>query len=60
MEEKVLVLIEALAHTSRDPNLYANDKRIKHWGKNPELIQKFTFWKYHFSQNSLFQDLIFH
>ena len=25
-----------------------------HWAKNPQFIQKFTFWKTHFSQNSQF------
>ena len=33
---------------------------IEHWGKNPQFIQKFTFWKYLFSQNSHFQSRIFH
>ena len=32
---------------------------ISHWGKNPQFIQKFTFWEYYFSQNSQFQNLIF-
>ena len=30
-----------------------------HWGKSPEFITKFTFWKSHFWQNSHFQSLIF-
>ena len=29
-----------------------------HWGKNPQFIQKITFSKPHFSQNSHFQNLI--
>ena len=31
-----------------------------HWGKKPQFIQKFTIWKSHFSQNSHFENLIFH
>ena len=31
-----------------------------HWGKNPQFIQKFTFWNYHFWQNSQFRNLNFH
>ena len=30
-----------------------------HWGKNPQFIQKFTFCKSHFHQNSHFQNFIF-
>ena len=30
-----------------------------HWGKNPQFIQKFSFWKSHFEQNSHFQSPIF-
>ena len=33
---------------------------ITHWSKNPQFIQKLPFWKYHFSQNSLFENIIFH
>ena len=29
-------------------------------GQKPQIIQKFTFWISHFSQNSHFQSLIFH
>ena len=28
-----------------------------HWGKNPQFVQKFTFWNSHFWQNSHFQNL---
>ena len=31
-----------------------------HLCKNPQFVQKFTFWNSHFSQNSHFQNLIFH
>ena len=31
-----------------------------HWGKTPQFIQKFTFGKSHFSQNSHLQNLTFH
>ena len=30
-----------------------------HWSKNPQFIQKFTFSKYHFSQNSQFSNINF-
>ena len=31
-----------------------------HWGKSPQFVQKFIFWKSYFSQNSQFQSLISH
>ena len=31
-----------------------------HWGKKPQFIQKFTFWKSQFWQNSHVENLIFH
>ena len=30
-----------------------------HWGRNPQFIQKLSFWKSHFWQNSHFQNHIF-
>ena len=30
------------------------------WGKNPYFIQKFTYWRSHFLQNSQLWNLIFH
>ena len=37
----------------------ASKRHLSHWGKNPPFIQKFTFSKSHFSQNSQFQNLSF-
>ena len=38
----------------------SESREYTHWGKNPQFIQKFTFSKYYCSQNSHFQNLIFH
>ena len=43
----------------KDENQVCRAQTTTHWGKPPQFVQKFTFSKSHFSQNSHFQGLIF-
>ena len=41
-------------------SFFAHKSKVTHWNKNPQFTQKNTIWKSHFSQNSYFQNIIFH